>query len=159
MSVCDRIEFTAPNQELKIANRELGSIEGISPNGAMTLKLDNGRETSFDPQRHPHFDQGYAVTSYSSQGQTADRVLIHVDTELGVKDLLNNRMAYDSVSRGQWDAQIFTNDRSALKEALSRDISHESAHKPEKAISPVEEDIAQSPQPARAQGMEVGIGV
>jgi ATP-dependent exoDNAse (exonuclease V) alpha subunit len=107
-SVGDRIQFTAPNQDLKIANRELGSIERISPNGAMTLKLDNGREMSFDPQRHPHLDHGYAVTSYSSQGQTADRVLIHVDTELGAKDLLNSRMAYVSVSRGQWDAQIKT---------------------------------------------------
>ena len=56
-------------------------------------------------------DHGYAVTSHSSQGQTAERVLIHVDTELGAKDLLNHRMAYVSVSRGQWDAQIFTNDR------------------------------------------------
>ena len=158
-SVGDRIQFTAPNQELKIANRELGSIERISPNGAMTLKLENGREMSFDPQRHPHLDHGYAVTSYSGQGQTADRVLIHVDTELGAKDLLNNRMAYVSVSRGQWDAQIFTNDRSTLKEALSRDVSHESAHWPEKAISPIQEGIEQSPQPARAQGMEVGIGV
>ena len=26
-------------------------------------------------------DLGYAVTSHSSQGQTADRVLIHADTE------------------------------------------------------------------------------
>ena len=30
---------------------------------------------------HPHLDDGYAVTSYSSQGQTADRVLVHGDTE------------------------------------------------------------------------------
>jgi conjugative relaxase-like TrwC/TraI family protein len=96
---------------------------------------------------------------HSGQGQTADRVLIHVDTELGAKDLLNNRMAYVSVSRGQWDAQIFTNDRITLKEAFSRNISHESAHKPERAISPIQEDVAQSPQPARPHGMEVGIGV
>lgn len=40
------------------------------------------------------------MTSHSSQGQTADRVLIHVDTELGAKDLLNSRMAYVAVSRG-----------------------------------------------------------
>jgi ATP-dependent exoDNAse (exonuclease V) alpha subunit len=158
-SVGDRIQFTAPNQELKIANRELGSIERISSNGAMTLKFDNGREMSFDAQRHPHLDHGYAVTSYSGQGQTADRVLIHVDTELGAKDLLNNRMAYVSVSRGQSDAQIFTNDRGKLKEVLSRDISHESAHKPERAISPMQEDVAQSPQTARSLGMEVGIRV
>ena len=99
-SVGDRIQFTAPSQELKIANRELGTVEGIAQDGTMRLKLDNERSMSFDPQRHPHLDHGYAVTSYSSQGQTADRVLINVDTELGAKDLLNNRMAYVSVSRG-----------------------------------------------------------
>jgi ATP-dependent exoDNAse (exonuclease V) alpha subunit len=54
------------------------------------------------------------VTSHSSQGQTADRVLIHVDTELGAKDLLNNRMAYVAVSRGAYHAQLFTNDREKL---------------------------------------------
>jgi hypothetical protein len=45
------------------------------------------------------------VTSHSSQGQTADRVLIHADTQLGAKDLLNNRMAYVAVSHGAYDAQ------------------------------------------------------
>ncbi len=38
------------------------------------------------------------MTSHSSQGQTTGRVLIHVDTELAAKDLLNSRMAYVSVS-------------------------------------------------------------
>jgi ATP-dependent exoDNAse (exonuclease V) alpha subunit len=66
--------------------------------------LDDKRSVDFNPQRHPHLDHGYAGTSYSSQGQTADRVLVHVDTELGAKDLLNSRMAYVSISRGQWDA-------------------------------------------------------
>jgi ATP-dependent exoDNAse (exonuclease V) alpha subunit len=51
-------------------------------------------------------DCGYAVTGSSSQGQTADRVLIHVDSELGAKDLLNNRMAYVAVSRDAYDAQM-----------------------------------------------------
>jgi ATP-dependent exoDNAse (exonuclease V) alpha subunit len=60
----------------------------------------------------------YAVTSHSSLGQTADLVLIHVDTEKGAKDLLNNRMAYVAVSRGAYDAQIFTNDREKLGAAL-----------------------------------------
>jgi hypothetical protein len=56
----------------------------------MRLKLDNECSMNFDPQRHPHLDHGCAVISYSSQGQTADRVLINVDTELVAKDLLNN---------------------------------------------------------------------
>ena len=64
------------------------------------------------------------MTSHSSQGQTADRVLIHVDTELGAKDLLNSRMAYVSISRGAHDAQLFTNDREKLPAALGHDVSH-----------------------------------
>ena len=75
-------------------------------------------------------DHGYAVTSYYSQGQTADRLLINVDTELGAKDLLNNRMAYVSISRGAHDAQIFTNDREKLPQGLGHDVSHQSAHIP-----------------------------
>ncbi|MFC5865012.1 MobF family relaxase [Acidicapsa dinghuensis] len=157
-SVGDRVQFTAPNQDLKIANRELGTIKSIDESGRMAIRLESGRDLQIDPQRHPHLDHGYAVTSYSGQGQTADRVLIHVDTDLPAKDLLNNRMAYVAVSRGASDAQIFTNDRSRLAEALSRDVSHESAYKPEKTISPMQQEVAQSPQLLRTRGMGVGIG-
>ena len=156
-SVGDRIQFTAPSQELKIANRELGTVEGIAQDGTMRLKLDNERSMSFDPQRHPHLDHGYAVTSYSSQGQTADRVLINVDTELGAKDLLNNRMAYVSVSRGAHDAQIFTNDREKFPEALGHDVSRQSAHvpahEPEQSIAP-QQEIG----PRHEQGPGLGMG-
>lgn len=47
----------------------------------MRMRLDNDRSVDFNPQRYPHLDHGYAVMSYSSQGQTAGRVLVHVDTE------------------------------------------------------------------------------
>jgi ATP-dependent exoDNAse (exonuclease V) alpha subunit len=156
-SVGDRIQFTAPSQELKIANRELGTVESIAPDGTMRLKLDKERSMSFDPQRHPHLDHGYAVTSYSSQGQTADRVLIHVDTELGAKDLLNNRMAYVSVSRGQWDAQIFTNDREKLSQALGHDVSHQSAHTPD--LKPPQHEIAETPKQEKSLGMDIGLSL
>src|ERR1019366_3898602 len=119
----------------KLANRELGTVEGFGQDGRMSLKMDGGRPedriVELYPATHPHLDHGYAVTSHSSQGQTADRVLIHVDTEFGAKDLLNNRMAYVSVSRGAHDAQIFTNDREKLSQALGHDVSHSSAHAPE----------------------------
>ncbi len=106
----------------------------------MTLKMDGGRSVTLDPREHPHLDHGYAVTSHSSQGQTADRVLIHIDTELGAKDLLNNRMAYVAVSRGAQDAQIFTSDRQQLPQVLSRDVSHQSAHVPETRREPEQQE-------------------
>ena len=159
-SVGDRIQFTAPNRELKIANRELGTVENIAPDGAMRLKLDNGRSMDYEPQHHPHLDHGYAITSHSSQGQTAERVLIHVDTELAAKDLLNSRMAYVSVSRGQWDAQIFTNDRKKLPQALGQDISHQSALEPEQVIAPLQHhEIARPQQPEKDLGIGMGFGL
>jgi ATP-dependent exoDNAse (exonuclease V) alpha subunit len=72
-------------------------------------------------------DYGYAVTSHSSQGQTADRVLVQVDTEQAGEKLVNRRFAYVAVSRGRYDAQIYTNNRADLARRLERDVSHRSA--------------------------------
>ena len=135
--------------------------DGIGQDGRMNLKMDGGREVELDSVKNPHLDHGYAVTSHSSQGQTADRVLIHADTELGAKDLLNNRMAYVAVSRGAYDAQIFTNDREKLGAALGHDVSHSSAHalemkleqKQEQAVTP-QREIA----PKHEQGVRFWLG-
>jgi conjugative relaxase-like TrwC/TraI family protein len=158
-SVGDRIQFTAPANDLKIANRELGVIAGIGDAGRLSLQMDSGRSFQIDPKEHPHLDYGYAMTSHSSQGQTANRVLIHVDTELASKDLLNSRMAYVSVSRGAFDAQLFTNDREKLPTALGHDISKQSAQVQqigsEQTIAP-QHDISKAPQ--QEHGMGLGIG-
>ncbi|MDE1161180.1 MAG: helicase C-terminal domain-containing protein [Acidobacteriaceae bacterium] len=71
-------------------------------------------------------DHGYAVTSHSSQGLTANRVLVNVDTT-SHPDLLNSRFAYVSVSRAAQDAQIFTNDAASLSSKLTLDVSKTSA--------------------------------
>lgn len=122
----DRVQFTAPSRDLHVANRELGSIEKINDAGGVHIRMDSGREVAFNIREHPHLDHGYAVTSHSSQGQTAERVLIHVDTEMGGQ-LVNSRTAYVSVSRGQHDAAIYTNDKSELARDLSRDVSQRTA--------------------------------
>jgi conjugative relaxase-like TrwC/TraI family protein len=153
-SIGDRIQFTAPANELKIANRELGTVERIAEDG-MRLRMDDGRSVEIDPVRYPHLDHGYAVTSHSSQGQTAERVLVHVDTELGAKDLLNNRMAYVAVSRGAHDAQLFTNDREKLPAALGHEVSQQSAHMPQIGM----EQAPLVPQPEIAPKIERGFGI
>jgi len=158
-SLGDRIQFTAPDNDLKIANRELGVIAGIDDAGRVSLNMDSGRSLQIDANKHPHLDYGYAMTSHSSQGQAASCVLIHVDTELLAKDLLNSRMAYVSVSRGTHDAQLFTNDREKLSTVLGHDISKQSANSPqistEQTIAP-QQDISKGPQ--EQHGMGLGIG-
>ena len=159
-SVGDRIQFTAPANDLGVANRELGTIESIDRDGRLNLKLDSGRAIELDLHRHLHLDYGYVMTSHSSQGQTADRVLIHVDTELGAKDLLNSRMAYVAVSRGAYDAQIYTNNREKLPQALGHDVSRQSAHvpdiNPEQALTPQHET---SHAPLHEQGPSLEISL
>jgi ATP-dependent exoDNAse (exonuclease V) alpha subunit len=159
-SAGDRIQFTAPASDLKIANRELGTIEKIGDDGRLHLKMDGGRAADVDPHRRLHLDHGYAMTSHSSQGQTADRVLIHVDTELGAKDLLNSRMAYVAVSRGAYDAQLYTNDREKLPEALGHDVSRQSAHmpamKPDQTITP-QQEVSHGPRYDHGPGFEISL--
>jgi hypothetical protein len=183
----DRIQFTAPSKDLSVANRELGQIEEIRANGQLSIRTDSGRTVEFNIKDHPHLDHGYALTSHSSQGQTADRVLVHADTEMS-EQLLNTRLAYVAVSRGRYDAQIYTNDKEELAEHLSREHSHSTAidakeeqheahdHEQEKTVeatetigqqedSPAEAEIASAPEIEHAQeeaaadhGQSQGIG-
>jgi ATP-dependent exoDNAse (exonuclease V) alpha subunit len=123
----DRVQLTAPYHAQRLANRELGTVEKIDDGGNLKLRMDSGREIEFNARQHPHLDYGYAVTSHSSQGQTADRVLVHVDSSQAHGELLNSRMAYVSISRAEFDVQMYTNDAKTLGHALSRNVSHPSA--------------------------------
>jgi conjugative relaxase-like TrwC/TraI family protein len=127
-AIGDKIQFTAPQRDLQVANRDLGTIQHIGEDGRITVRMDGGKEKSvtFDPKEMQHFDHGYAVTSHSSQGLTSERVLVNMDTDVH-PELISSRFAYVSVSRASHDAQIFTNNAAALGETLSRDVSKTSA--------------------------------
>jgi ATP-dependent exoDNAse (exonuclease V) alpha subunit len=118
-----------------VANRELGTIQDIDTGGNIRVRLHSGRQVAFTLETYPHLDYGYALTSHSSQGQTADRVLVHVETTGLGEQLVNRRLAYVAVSRGRYDAQIYTDDKTQLGNALSRDISHRSAIEPDSATA------------------------
>ncbi len=148
----DRVQFTAPYREEGIANRELGTVEQIDSEGNLQIRLDSGRDVRFSMEDHPHLDYGYAVTSHSSQGLTADRVLVHVDTEAAHENLVNSRLAYVSVSRARDDAQIFTNDATSLSEAFGREVSKTVAMDAETSIDASRnEEHADEEQPASHQ--------
>lgn len=125
-SVGDRIQFTAPHKSLGTANRELAVIESVASDGLIAARLDDDRRVQFDAKQHPHFDHGYAVTSHSSQGLTAERVLVNADT--GVHpDLLNSRFGYVSISRASHEATLYTDDMTRLNPQLGADVSKTSA--------------------------------
>jgi UvrD-like helicase C-terminal domain len=111
--VGERIQFTAPDKSLGVANRDLAAIAAIHPDGRISARLDNDRQVHFNASEYRHFDHGYAVTSHSSQGLTAERVLIHADTRVH-PDLLNSRFGYVSISRASHEATLYTDDMSKL---------------------------------------------
>jgi ATP-dependent exoDNAse (exonuclease V) alpha subunit len=127
-SVGDRLQFTAPNKELGVANRDLGTIQQIGEARIITVRMDGDKEktVTLDPAEMRHFDHGYAVTSHSSQGLTSERVLVNMDTNVH-PDLINDRFAYVSVSRASLDAQIFTNAVSSLATSLGHAVNKTSA--------------------------------
>ena len=142
-SVGDRIQFTAPDKSLGVANRELATIETVHPNGRLSAHLANNCQIEFNPSEHRHFDHGYAVTSHSAQGLTAERVLVHADT--GVHpDLLNSRFGYVSISRASHEATLFTDDIAKLGPQLGADVSKTSA-------------LEINPASSVAQGMGIGL--
>jgi len=142
-STGDRIQFTEPNKTHGVANRDLGTITSID-DGQMTVRLDGKqpREIVFDTAQFRQFDHGYAVTSHSSQGLTAGRVLANIDTESS-RMLINTRLAYVAVSRASDDVHIYTNNAETLGQRLAADISKTAAvdFRPSSATEQARESI------------------
>jgi len=127
-AIGDKIQFTAPQRELQVASRDLGTIQQIGDDDKISVRMDGMKDriVHFDANEMRHFDHGYAMTSHSSQGLTFDRVLVNVDTAIH-PELINSRFAYVAISRASHEAQIFTNDAINLPEKLSQNISKASA--------------------------------
>jgi conjugative relaxase-like TrwC/TraI family protein len=140
----DRIQMTSTNRELGVANRDLGMITGIE-NGQMSVRMDGkaARTISFDTAQFRQLDHGYAVTSHSSQGLTASRVLAHFDTE-GAYSLINTRLAYVAISRASDDARVYTNNSETLGQRLATDISKTAAvdFRPSSSTTEVQQAVA-----------------
>jgi len=159
-AVGDRLQWTAPSKDLGVANRDLGTVQQIDREGKITVRMDGSKEKSvvFDPRQMRHFDHGYAVTSHSSQGLTAERVLVNMNTEVH-PELINNRFAYVSVSRASHDAQIYTNNATSLAEILSHDVTKASAIDFGKGNSPIPTPGLEQVPAALKKAPSVGLGL
>ena len=158
-AVGDKIQFTAPQRDLQVANRDLGTIQHIGHNGQISVRMDGAKDrvVRFDANEMRHWDHGYAVTSHSSQGLTSERVIVNMDTEVH-PELINSRFAYVSVSRASHDVQIFTNDTANLAESLSRNVSKASAIDLGKSLVAslgLEQVAAAKPSPSTGLGLSL----
>ena len=147
-SLGERIQFTSGNRDLGIANRDLGTITALEER-SITVRMDgkSGHEVTFDPTEFRQLDHGYAVTSHSSQGLTADRVIANIDTDSS-HSLINDRLAYVAISRAAYDARIYTNNAATLGERLATDVSKSVALDLNDVWQAVDSFRRDDPQPA-----------
>jgi len=114
----DRVQFRAPFKKHRIAGGQLATISKIDGD-RFGVTPDDRRAVSFDVGGFRHLDHGYAITGYSSQGQTVDRVLVNADTRESDL-LLNQRAGYVALSQAREEATIYTNSAADLGAALGR---------------------------------------
>lgn len=70
-------------------------------------------------------------------------MILYLDSERSGELLVNQRLAYVALSRGRYDAAIYTDDHARLSDTLSREVSHPSA------IEPRRNPAAFATEPAR----------
>jgi hypothetical protein len=149
----------------------------------LTVKTDDDRRFSYDPRRL----QGVTLYREAERAFAAgDRVQMTApDRERGVPNRelgtvervdskgqmevrwdsggrqhsVNQCLAYGGVSPGQYDARIYTDDKTKLARALDRDVPHRSALEqthPQTARETAPQEISQGE--SRGQGMAAGLG-
>jgi DNA primase catalytic core len=122
----ERVQLTRPWRvgNESIPNRSMATVEAIKADGTATLVFrEDGRRIAWNPKQNPHVDYAYAVTSYSVQYATSDKVAIHVDTsDSRIRKLLDKAFIYVSGTRQKSDIRVFTDDIEALLEPATSPV-------------------------------------
>jgi ATP-dependent exoDNAse (exonuclease V) alpha subunit len=143
----DCIQFRRPDKKHDIANGQFATIKELDTQGA-TFHLDGEtpRDITLPFSQMKHLDYGYCSTTFSTQGGTVEKCIMHADS-MRSERLLNRAGLYVGSSRPKLDLRIFTDDAEALRRAVVRD--------PQKSIAL--EAIKQQPRQSQTQstGMRI----
>lgn len=104
---------TTADGEHRLNNGATFTVKDFDDKG--NIVLANGWTVAKD---FGHLAYGYVVTSHASQGKTVDRVFIGESSQSF--PAASREQFYVSVSRGKERATIYTNDKHALLDAVSR---------------------------------------
>ncbi|QIR41834.1 relaxase domain-containing protein (plasmid) [Tolypothrix sp. PCC 7910] len=104
----DRLRWTKNDRQLGRRNGQEFVVTAIDGNNAQIQYFDNGQTEFINLQQAQHLDYAIVSTTYSSQGKTADRVLIAADHTIGQESF------YVAVSRARYDLKLYTEDKDSL---------------------------------------------
>ena len=112
----DRVRITRNDAALDLANGDRFTVASVSQK---TITLVDGKRQVELPADGPlHLDHAYATTIHSSQGTTADRVLIDVATK---SRTTTQDVYYVAISRARHEARVYTDDLARLPTAVARE--------------------------------------
>ena len=112
------VRLTANNYTQDLINGERATVINIHPDKqTIDLQRSDGSAITLDASKHLQMDYGYCSTVHAAQGQTAERVMIEADTRSATS---NESAYYVAISRARSEAIIYTDDKSMLPEAMSR---------------------------------------
>lgn len=116
LSVGDVVRVTRNDAKLDLANGDRFTVKAVARD---RVTISDGKRQVELPADHPlHVDHAYATTVHSAQGLTCNRVLIEADTQ---SRTTASDVFYVAVSRARHEAIVYTNDRSKLPDAVTRE--------------------------------------
>ncbi len=135
------------DEGLRVRNGAGAVVEQIAADGGrISLRTDAGEQIQLDAKDGQKLDWAYASTSYSAQGLTVDRVMVHHNCEAGQH---GDRETYVSLTRARDDVTIYTQDIGRAAAQSGMQIEKSAAHDIEPEWAPV-------PQPTRDRDRDHG---
>ena len=113
----DWARITRNDPALDVSNGDRVRVLDVSPD-RITLENEKGRRIDLDG-RHPlHLEHAYASTVHGAQGLSTDRMMMDLNT----RSLTTGKdLYYVALSRARYDVKVYTNSRTELPAAISRD--------------------------------------
>lgn len=119
LAVGDDVRFTASDPQKGVLTNEAATVKKIDPQiGELTLAKSNGEIVTLDGKQALHLDYNYAQTTFSAQGQTAERVLYHAQSTS--TNLMNQRDFYVGLSRATNQITVVTDSNRDLSDLVEK---------------------------------------
>ena len=115
----EQLRWTRNDTERGVRNGQMVTVEAVDSDGIATLRDASGETITADLSGQQYLDYALVSTIYSSQGKTADQVLVAVDSTISKEGL------YVAVSRAKQKLSLYTADKARLFKQAERSAAKE----------------------------------
>ena len=115
----EQLRWTRNDTEKGVRNGQMVTITAVDASGTATLRDVSGNEMTVEMTGQQYLDYALVSTTYSSQGKTADQVLVAVDSTISKEGL------YVAVSRAKQKLSLYTASKEKLFKQAERSTAKE----------------------------------